>query len=108
MIFATASVETRVTRPVYFQSNTDDARMMVSVQSPGGGRVSNSPGLRIKVTHLASGDYSIKHIGAGPVHCWHVKGTAWMTLTTTDGSLAIVGTVADVFARAEKSTARRS
>lgn len=106
MIFATASVETRVTRPVYFQSNNDDARMMVSVQK-GKGVVSPVPADSIKVTHLADGKYSIRCIRGGFAKAVHVSGGAWLTLTTTDGSLAIVGTVADVFARAEKSTGRR-
>ena len=106
MIFATSTVETRITRPIYFQSNNDDAQMMVSVQK-GKGVVSPVPAASVKVTLLSTGKYSIRCIGGGFRKAVHVSGGAWLTLTTTDGSLAIIGTVADVFARGEKSTGRR-
>lgn len=102
MIFATRTTETRITRPIYFQSNAD-AGMLVSVQK-GKGIVSPTPSLKVKVTLLTSGKYSIRCIGGGFRRAVHVSGGAWLTLTSDDGTLAIVGTVADVFARGEKST----
>lgn len=105
MIFARTAVETRVTRPVYFSSLNENVGMMVSVQK-GKGVVSPVPSESVKVTLLSTGKYSIRCIGGGFAKAVHVSGGAWLTLTTTDGSLAIIGTVADVFNRGVNSSAR--